>query len=112
MGAPKDQDQMININIILPNLLNVLTSTGDAEGAASVRQYLEWCGISAHRSVDLPWRKGKKDRDNSVVSSNQINICLGSSAENHHLEISLWDFLSKTLFDKEFDNKIVMFQGL
>lgn len=51
MGAPKDQDQMININIILPNLLNVLTSTGEAEGAASVAlQQLLQPGSSAASS--------------------------------------------------------------
>lgn len=37
---------------------------------------------------------------------------LGSSAEYHHLEISHWDYLSKTLFDKEFDKEIELLQGL
>lgn len=37
---------------------------------------------------------------------------LGSSAEHHHLEISHWDYLSKTLFDKEFDKEIEIFQNL
>lgn len=51
MGALKDQDQIININIILPNLLIALISTGEAEGAASVAlQLLLQPGSSAASS--------------------------------------------------------------
>lgn len=50
MGTPKDQDQMININIILPNLLNALISTGEAEGAGSVALQLLQPGSSAASS--------------------------------------------------------------
>lgn len=56
MGAPKDQDQMININIILPNLLNALISTGEAEGAGSVALQLLQPGSSAASSqCDSIW---------------------------------------------------------